>query len=317
MRPLILPAVLLLGAAPAYAAELPCPQLRIVAPYAAGGAADVPARLLAERLEGALKRTVIVENRPGATGNVGTALVAAARPDGCTLLLRGSVLATLGHSFSKLNYDPATLVAVAGVGITPTMLVTAASNPPQDLEELLAWSRQRSDGLSYGVPGIGALQHLAVEELKQRTGANLVQVPYRGGASAATDLVTGRVDFGSIAAGSILQLVKDGKLRALAVVQDKRSALAPAVASTAEQGFPGLNAGLDFLLFAPAGTPGDVMTMLNREVGAIVGDPALRERFLAINFEPTPLSLEEAAAVMRRTAETWVPVITRLGIKLD
>jgi tripartite-type tricarboxylate transporter receptor subunit TctC len=236
-----------LGATASFAADYDCPRVTVIVPYAAGGATDVAGRLIAERLEPLLKKSVVIENRAGATGNIGTAAVVNAKPDGCTLLVNGAVIATFPASFSKLAYDPVKdLVPIGGIGVTPTLLVAAKSVPADDLKGLVQLSRQRPDGVSYSTAGYGLLQHLAVEEMAQRAGAKFVHVVYKGGAQASTDLLTARVEFGKV-----------------------------------------------------------------------VGDPALKERFAAIGFDPTAISAERAAAIMRKTGEDWAPVIKRLNIKLD
>jgi tripartite-type tricarboxylate transporter receptor subunit TctC len=300
------------------AAQIQCGQVKLVVPYPPGGATDVAARLVAERLEPALKKSVVIENRAGATGNIGTAAVAGSPPDGCTLLVNAAVIATFPASFSKLAYDPIKdLVPVGGIGITPTLLVTAGANPANDLKGLVDWSRKKSDGLNFATAGYGLLQHLAVEEMGQRLKAKFVHVVYKGGAQATTDLITARVDFGSFAAGSVLPLVKDGKLKAIGIVQDKRSALVPQVPTTTEQGLPGLNAGVHFLVFAPAATPKNIVSSLSAELRKVVADPALKQRFINIGFDPTPASSEDMIRVMRKTGADWAPVIKRLNIKLD
>jgi len=316
----LLPALLavVIGAGGAAAAELPCAQVRLVVPYPAGGATDVAARLVGERLEAALKKTVVIENRAGATGNIGTVAVIGSAPDGCTLLVNAAVIATFPASFSKLPYDPIKdLTPVGGIGITPTLLVTASANKPTDLKSLVAWSKEKPEGLSFSTAGYGLLQHLAVEEMAQRTGGKFVHVVYRGGAQASTDLVTARVDLGSFAAGSVLPLVRDGKLKSIAVVAAKRSGIVPDVPTTTEQGLPGLDAGVHFMIYAPAATPKATIEALSAELRKVVGDPALKERFAGIGFDPTPITSEDAAAVMRKTGEDWAPVIKRLNIKLD
>ncbi|MPZ41167.1 MAG: tripartite tricarboxylate transporter substrate binding protein [Rhizobiales bacterium] len=299
-------------------AQVQCPQVRLIVPYPPGGATDVAARLVAQRLEPALKKSVIIENRAGATGNVGTMAVVAAPPDGCTLLINAAVIATFPASFTQLGYDPIKdLVPIGGVGITPTLLVTARASPPNDIKGLVAWAKSKPDGLNFSTAGYGLLQHLAVEEMAQRLKAKVAHVAYRGGAQASTDLMTGRVDFGSFAAGSVLPLVNDGKLKSIAVIQAKRSTLAPTVPTTVEQGLTELDAGVQFLLFAPGATPKDVVATLSTELRRIVGDPSLSERFAKIGFDPTPTTSEDMIKVMRKTRDNWVPVIKRLNIKLD
>ena len=197
-----------LGTASAVAADFDCPRVTVIVPYPAGGAADVAARLVADRLEAGLKKSFVIENRPGATGNIGTAAVVNAKPDGCTLLVNAAVLATFPSSFSKLGFDPVKdLAPVGGIGVTPTLLVAPKSLPADDLKGLVQLSRQRADGLSFSTAGYGLLQHLAIEEMAQRTGGKFVHVVYKGGAQAATDLIAARVDFGSFAAGSVMLLL--------------------------------------------------------------------------------------------------------------
>jgi tripartite-type tricarboxylate transporter receptor subunit TctC len=302
----------------ARAADLPCAQIRLITPYPPGGATDVASRLIAERLGPALNKTVIVENRAGATGNIGTLAVVTSPPDGCTLLNNAAVIATFGTSFSKLGYDPLSdLTPVGGIGITPTMLVTASTNPVNDLAGLIGWSKTKTEGVNFSTAGYGLLQHLAVEEIGARSGGNFVHVAYKGGSQALPDLVSARVDIGSFSAGSVLPLVKEGKLKALAQISDKRSDLVRELPTTAEQGMPGVNAGVHFMVYVAAKTPKDVIAMLSAELRKIVGDPALKERFINIGFDPTPSSSDEMAAVMRKTSAQWTPVIKRLNIKLD
>ncbi len=257
MRRLTAAAAALLAAAGATAAqELPCSPVRMIVPYPAGGATDVAARLVAERLDGILKKTVVIENRPGATGNIGTQAVVTSPADGCTLLVNAAVIATFPASFSRLTYDPIKdLVPVGGIGITPTLLVTAAANKPTDLRGLIAWSKEKADGINYATAGYGLLQHLAIEEIAHRSGGKFVHVVYKGGAQAVTDLITARVDLGSFAAGSVIKLVNEGKLKTLGVIAEKRSGLVPDVPTTAEQGMAGLDAGVHFMVYAPSKTP--------------------------------------------------------------
>ena len=307
-----------LGAGSVLAADLNCPQVKLVVPYPAAGATDVATRIVAERLAAALKKTVFVENRAGATGNIGTGAVIAAAPDGCTLLVNATVIATFPASFSKLKYDPfKDLAPVGGVGITPSLILSAPAVGVSDVKTLVALSKQRPQGLSYAVAGYGLQQHLATEEIAQRSAAKFVIVPYKGGGAAMTDLIAARVDFGTFLAGTTKGLVQEGKLKALAVVQDQRSALMPNVPTTAEQGFPGLIGGVHFLLFAPAATPKATVAYLSGELHKVIADPTLKQRFLNVGFEPTPMSPEEVTAAMRKTADAMAPTIKRLNIKLD
>jgi len=300
------------------ATEFSCTQVKLIVPYAAAGATDVASRIVADRLGAVMKRTVYVENRPGATGNIGTVAAIGAAPDGCTLLVNATVIATFPVSFAKLKYDPFNdLAPVGGVGLTPTLLLAPPSLVANNVKSLVELSKQRFDGVTYSVAGYGLQQHLVVEEIKQRTSAKFVIVPYKGGGAAMTDLITARVDFGSFLAGTTTALVHEHKLKALAVVQDQRSSLVPEVPTTAEQGFPGLLGGVHFVVFAPAATPKEIVEMLSDDLRKVIDDPAVKQRFRAVGFEPTPMSPDEVTAAMQRIAETLSPLINRLHIRLD
>jgi tripartite-type tricarboxylate transporter receptor subunit TctC len=318
MRAVTAVLALCLAAGSSGAQDYPCSQVKLIVPYPAGGATDVAARVVAERLEAALKKSVIVENRGGATGNIGTVAVVTAPPDGCMLLVNATVIATFVHSFSKLAYDPfKDLAPVGGVGITPTLIIAAPQIPANDIKGLVEWSKSKPEGLNYSTAGYGLQQHLAVEEIAQRTGGRFQHVVYRGGGTAMTDLIAARMDFGGFLAGTTKGLIADGKLKALAIVQDRRSELVPNVPTTAEQGLPGMSAGVHFMVFAPAATPQNVVGTLSAELRKIIADPALKQRFAGIGFDPTPLTPEETAAALRKTEADYAPVIKRLNIKLD
>ena len=302
----------------AFAVDYPCSLVRIIVPYAPGASTDGIGRLVGDRLQQALGKTVIVENRPGATGNIGTVAVVNAKPDGCTLLVNAAVIATFPDSFRKLAYDPfKDLVPVGGLGETPTLLVTRGTNDIKDAGALIRSSKEKPEGLTFSTSGYGLIQHLTVEELARRTGAKFLFVPYKGAAESMSDLMTGRVDFASLSVGSVAPLLEDRKLKALGVFSGRRSALVPEVPTLIEQGLPGLDAIVYFLLFAPAATPKETVALLGAELQRIVGDPALRERFYTIGFEPAPNPSEKMTAIMHETRDVWAPVIKRLGIALD
>ena len=301
------------------AQELPCAQLRLIVPYPAGGATDVATRVVAERLDAALKKPVVVENRGGATGNIGTVAVVNAPPDGCTLLVNATVIATFPHSFSKLAYDPfKDLAPVGGVGVTPVLVIAAPSVPANDVKGLIEWSKSKPEGLNYSTAGYGLQQHLAIEVIAQRTGAKFTHVAYRGGGTAMTDLIAARLDFGAFLAGTTKALLADGKLKALAIVAEKRSPLTPEIPTTTEQGLPGMDAaGTHFMMFAPAATPKPVVAQLSAALHKVIADPSLKQRFAGIGFDATPMTADEVAAAMRQTGERLAPLIKRLNIKLD
>jgi len=288
-------------------------------PYPAGGATDVASRIVAERLEAVFKKPFFVENRGGATGNIGTVAVATAPADGCTLLVNATIIATFIHSFSKLSYDPfKDLAPVGAVGVTPTLIVAAPSIPANDIKGLVEWSKTKPDGLNYSTAGYGLQQHLAAEEIAQRTGAKFTHVAYRGGGTAMTDLIAARLDFGGFLAGTTKPLIASAQLKGLAIVADKRSELVPDIPTTTEQGLPGMNShGVHFMMFAPAATPKPLVTMLGAELQKIIAEPALKQRFAGIGFDATPMTADEVAAAMRKTEADLSPMIKRLNIKLD
>jgi tripartite-type tricarboxylate transporter receptor subunit TctC len=310
---------LFLGASSAGAQDYPCSQIKLVVPYPAGGATDVASRIVAERLDAVFKKPFFVENRGGATGNIGTVAVVTAPPDGCTLLVNATIIATFIHSFSKLSYDPfKDLAPVGAVGVTPTLIVAAPSIPANDIKGLVEWSKTKPDGLNYSTAGYGLQQHLASEEIAQRTGAKFTHVAYRGGGTAMTDLIAARLDFGGFLAGTTKPLIASAQLKGLAIVADKRSELVPDIPTTTEQGLPGMNShGVHFMIFAPAATPKAVVAMLGVELKKIIAEPELNQRFAGIGFDATPMTADEVAAAMRKTEADLSPVIKRLNIKLD
>lgn len=311
-------AALIAGTSLAHAAGYACSPVRIIVPFLPGGSNDTAARILAERFSSLLKQNFIVESRPGATGNIGTAVVARSPADGCTLLVNGAVIATFPTSFATLAYDPfKDLVPIGGIGSSPTVIVTGARSKAKNMKELLAWSKEKPGGLTYSTAGYGLLQHLATEEIAQRTGARFVLVAYRGGPESVGDLISGRVDFGSLSAGSIVQFFKTGQLRPLAVIQNKRTALAPNIPSIVEAGLAPLDASVLYMLFAPSGTPKAVVQMLSDTLEQIIRDPVVQQRLERSGFEPEPINSADSIRIMRETANTWAPVIKRLKIRLQ
>lgn len=308
-------AVLAATSSVAHAQEYPCDQVVVVVPYSAGGATSTVSRVVAEGLEERLGTSVVIEPRPGAGGNVGTRSVAEAEPDGCTVLVNGNQMATMPLTITDLGYDPfEDFVAIGNVGLSPTLIVSS-KDEISDLQDMIAAGEEGT--VNYGTPGVGLLQHLAMEQITFVSGADLNHVPYRGGADALADLISGRLDVGAFAAGSVLPPVRDGQLTLLGAAQEERTGFAPDVPSAAEQGFEGINAGVYFLMFAPAGTPEDAVDMMSTALSGTLSDPAMADRFAEIGFEPIPMNPEETAALMRQTADEWSPVIERLGISFD
>jgi tripartite-type tricarboxylate transporter receptor subunit TctC len=304
-----------LGSAAAFADAPPCPQIKIIVPYSAGGASDLTARLIAEPLGKALGKTVVIENKVGATGNIGTAVVAKSRPDGCTLGVNVAAILSYKYIFTDLGYDPdKDLVPIGAVGKSPSLILTSSSSDLKDLKDLVKLSKEKSR-LSYATAGLGLTPHLAVEELARVSGAKFIPVFYRGAPDFMGDLMTGRVTFGSTAAANSMPLVREGKLKALAVMQAERSPLAPNIPSSAEQGMSSLDGSSHFMLFAPAKTPKTTIATLSAEVKKIVSDKATRSRLHELGFDASPLDSEEALTVVRKLGQELEPIVKTLNLK--
>lgn len=274
-----------LAAGPLAAQPWPSKPVMLVVPFAPGGTTDVLARALAEKLTAALGQPVLVENRGGAGATIGADYVAKAKPDGHTLLM-GAVHHTIATSvYKKLSYDfqksfaPVTLVA-----LVPNVLVVNANTPARTVSELLALGK--SQHLSFGSNGAGTLQHLIGVQFAALGGVELLHVPYKGSAPLTTDLLGGQVSMSFDTVTPVLQQIKAGKLRALAVTTGKRASALPDVPTLNESGMRGFDAGTWFGVLAPAGTPPDVVTRLNTEMVKIIQSPAFKRGMEEIGAEP-------------------------------
>lgn len=267
MRTGVFLAAMVFASSLSLAAPPPCPQLRIIVPFSPGGATDVAARVIVDPLGAAIGKQIVVENRAGATGNIGTAIVAKSAPDGCSYVMNTAAVLTYRWAFSSLGYDPeADLVAVGGIGRSPSLILTSATSKAVDLASLVRLSKGNPDGLTYATAGLGLMPHLAVEELARTTGAKFVAVFYKGAPDFMGDLMSDRIAFGSTAAANSMPLVREGKLKALAVMQATRSPLAANIPTSAEQGMSGLDASSSFMLFTRAGTPKPTVELVSREL---------------------------------------------------
>ncbi len=305
-------------AAPAAAADYACSNVRLIVPFGVGGATDIAARALANALQGELHQTLVIENRPGATGNIGTLDVVHAAADGCTLLINGTVIATFTKSFPKLSYDPfKDLAPIGGVGATPAVMVSAASSPAHSLTDLIALAKSHPSTVTYATSGYGLSQHLVVEQIAQRAGVSFVLVPYKSPPAMVQDIVAGRIDFGSLLAGTTKPLIDSKQLRAQVLVQDTRSSLLPDVPTTAEQGFPGLLGGVQFVMFAPAATPKPIVDLLDAALRKVLAEPDMVSTLRRIGFEPMPLSSAQVTAEMQKQDAMFSPIIKSLNIHLE
>ncbi|QCI65311.1 Bug family tripartite tricarboxylate transporter substrate binding protein [Phreatobacter stygius] len=294
--------------------------VRLLVPFAPGGGTDVAARLLAERLQAALGGSVIVENRPGATGSIAAREVARAPADGHVLLVgtAGTQAVAPVLAGSRSAFDPvADFMPVASIGTTPNLIVVPGHSPYVSLAALVADARARPEALSFGSSGAGTVSHLTAELLRFHAGFKALHVPYRGGAAAFGDLVSGRVQFMVDVPVALVEQVKAGALRALAVTATRRLVSLPDVPTAAEAGFPAVQSEVWIGLFAPKGTPGPVVQRLTQAVAAIVRDQAFAERLATLGFEPLGGGPEQLAALLRTDRDRWSQLVDGLGLKAD
>ena len=310
-------AALLLSLGSATAQTYPDKPIRILVGFAAGGPADISARLIADRFAEAWGQPVVVENVTGAAGNLATDRVAKAAPDGYTLLLAASATIVTNPSlYQKLPFDPVKdLAPVTQICFTPNILAVPTDVPAKSVTELVAFVRAHPGALTYGSAGVGTSQHLAGELFKTMAGIDIQHVPYRGIAAVMPDLLGGRLTmaFGNISA--ILPLVREGKLRALAVSSPRRSASVPDLPTMIEAGFAGFDSTAWFALMAPAGTPQPIIEKLHHETVRVLGLPEVRKRFDALGMEPVGNTPAEFAAEIARETPQWAKVIRDAGIK--
>jgi tripartite-type tricarboxylate transporter receptor subunit TctC len=309
---------LALTATHASAADYPSRPINIVVPFPAGGSADTLARLIGQKLSESLGQPVVVENKPGAGGNLGTDIVAKAAPDGYTLLLTPSSIAIAPALYTKLPFDPVKDFApVTLLASIPMVVVVNPEFPPKTLLELIALAKSKPGEISYASAGNGSTNHLAVELFKISTGIDMLHVPYRGNPLAIVDVIAGRVPvfFDFVLTG--LPHIREGKVRALAVTSAHRSPVLPDVPTVAEAGVPGFEASTWFGVYVPSGTKPAVVEKLNAEILAVLANPAIRERLTALGVDVLAEGPEGLAALTKSDLEKWGPIVQKAGVKLD
>jgi len=318
-RSLLLPlaAVLLLpGAAPAQDAW-PSRPLRMVAPFPPGGTTDVLARIIAQRLSDALGRQVLVENRPGAGGNLGNEFAARLPPDGYNILLSSSAqLVTNVHLYKRLGFDPLNdFSPVSQVASSGQVLVVHPSIPVKTVQQLVAIARAKPGSLNFGSGGRGTPAHVAGEVFQVATGTKLVHVPYKGGGLAVVDLVAGQIDMVLSDMAPAVPQVKAGKLRALAVTSERRSPALPDVPTMAEAGIKGSIPEVWWVLMTPRGTAPAVVARLNAEIGTMMKNPDLQERFAQLGITPLHSTPERVTELIRLETPAIGKALKAAGIE--
>jgi len=300
-------------------AEYPDKPIRLIVPFAPGGVTDTSGRLIAEALGKRLGQPLVVENKAGASGNIGTQQAAIAPPDGYTLLLGfDGTLVINPHVFANFPIDVMTDLAPVGmIGDADLILVAHPSFPAKNAQDLIAYSKKQPGGVPYGTSGVGGTPHIAGELLKQRTGANLTHVPYKGGGPAMTDALGGNIPLVYTAVAGAVQHVKQGRLVAIAVSSARRTPSLPDVPTFIESGVPDFEATSWVALLAPAKTPRAVIDKINRELDAALADPAVVEKLATLGIVPAPGSPANLTERMRADLAKYGKVVKDANIRAE
>jgi tripartite-type tricarboxylate transporter receptor subunit TctC len=315
----LLPVFCAAGGGTAFAQAFPTKPVRLVVPFPPGGPLDAVGRAIADKLTQAWGQSVVIDNRPGAGGNIGADLVAKSPPDGYTVVMGAlSTHAVNPSLYPKMPYDavkdfaPITLVA-----ITPNVLVVNPALPVNSVKELIAYAKANPGKLSFGSGSNGSAGHLAGELFKVDTGADIVHIPYKGGAPAMQALLSGDTQLMFDNLANSMPQVKAGKLKALAVTTGERSALVPDLPTMAEAGVPGFDIATWFGLMAPAGTPAGIVAKWNADVTKILNSPDMRERLTAQGAEAAPTTPAEFAAFIQAELSKYARIVKTSGAKVD
>jgi tripartite-type tricarboxylate transporter receptor subunit TctC len=309
--------VLCLVALPAVAQTWPAKPIRLVVPYPAGGSGDIVARAIAQKMSDGLGQQVVVDNRAGANGNIGTEVVARSPGDGYTLLLATDIQFAISPAIGvKLPYDPVKdFEPVSLVAFVDLILAANPSLPVSNMKELVAYAQAHPGQVNYASTGSGSTHHLSIELLKAQGGFDVTHVPYKGSSQALPDLIANQVQLMQLGVPQTLTYLQSGKLKALGVGSAKRLAVLPDVPTIAEKGFPGYEANNAWCLYAPAGTPREVVNRLNAEVVRVVALPDVRERFIASGLDPVGSTPAELARRMKDDTDKWAKLTRQINFK--
>ena len=301
----------------AFAQAYPSRPIRFIVPFAAGaGVLDIMARLVGQHLGQSLGQQVLIDNRPGAGGNVGAEVAAKAVPDGYTMLMGAVALVVSPYLYARLPFDPLTdLAPVTQVNSAPLMLVVHPSLPVNSVAELIAYAKARPGALNYGSGGVGATPFLATELFKSMAGIDVVHVPYKGGAPALADLVAGQLSFMIENVPGTLPFVTDGKLRARAITSRQRLALVPELPTMEEAGVPGYEMIGWNGIFVPKATPPEIVARLNAELVKVLRSTEVGEQLARLGAVPVGDTPEQFGAFVKAESARWGKIIKDLGIK--
>ena len=318
LNPLFAAAMLMLASSATLAQTYPSRPVRLVVPYPPGGSADIVARRISEDWGKALGASMIIENKAGAGGNIGVDAVAKAPKDGYTIGLQTVSLAINPAIFAKMPYDTLKdLSAIGTVASSQHVLVLNNNFPARNTMELVAAAKAAPGKYSYGSAGSGSTFHMSAELFKAVANVDILHVPYKGGGPALVDTIGGQVDMSFPVLSAALQQVQGGKLRAIGVTGPKRSPLMPDVPTLAESGVPGYSFETWFMVFAPAGTPPDVIDKLNVTLGKVLADPGLKDRMAKEGIDATPSTPAQAQAKLATEMALWAKVVKERGIKAE
>jgi tripartite-type tricarboxylate transporter receptor subunit TctC len=298
--------------------DWPVRPVRVVVPFTPGGSTDITARLVGNRLQEVWGQSVVIENKPGAGGNIASDMVAHSDPDGYTILIVGPGLATNQFLYPSLSYDPLGDFAPVTLLITqPNMMCVPNSKPAKSVREFIAYCHENRGRVTYASSGNGTTLHLSGELFKRLAKVEMTHIPYRGGALAINDLIPGRVDVTFDNMPSILSHVKAGSVRALAVTTRERVPVVPDIPTIAESGVPGFDVSSWFGFFVPVKTPPDVIARINTDANAALAHPSVKSRFEELGATPKGSTPAELAAFLKSEIDKWGPVIRDARIRID
>jgi tripartite-type tricarboxylate transporter receptor subunit TctC len=304
-----------IGLAPALAQTFPSKPIKLIVPYTPGSPVDVLARVVTQGVSARLGQTIVIDNRPGAGTTIGTKVAAAADPDGYTLLIGATSFIISATLYPNLDYDPVkSFTPVAMLAISPQMLVIAPSVPAKTVSEFVAYAKANPGKLNFGY-GLGTLPQILGESFKAVTGTDIASIPYRGGAQAMTDMLGERIQMIFGTQSTLLPLIREGKIRALAVTTETRARDLPEVPTMIESGLPQLTLGFSAGILAPAGTPAAVVGKLNGEINEAMKSPELGASMRKLGFDPQFWSATDYAAFLAKEAQRWPPLVKASGVQ--
>jgi tripartite-type tricarboxylate transporter receptor subunit TctC len=303
----------------AFAQSYPSKPLKIIVSTSAGGVTDLVARILGAHITGKTGQPVVIDNRPGASGNIAMDAVAKAPPDGATLGVANTGNIVINPALMRhMPYDPlAELVPVGPIGTVPLFLVANGNVPAATLADFIAYAKAHPDAVSYAAAGVGTTPDLAAHEFNRRAGLKLVLVPFRGTAPAVAAVLGGDVQVTFVSMGPHIEFVRQGKLRILGAATPKRVPYLPDVPTFAEQGLPGFDTSTWFALFAPRGTPKEIVDQLNGYVRELAHEPETAKRLAANFIDPLPMTAPEFANLVKADALKWGRIVRDAGISVD